>query len=130
MGLVEGCARRLLLPRDRADAYDLVAQTPDGRFGFVRGIVLEESKEMDGVEVAVEKGTELQLRYEGDSSSAFYWIESRGVGLTEGELNPGTKKSLAVPAGQLTIVFSDSSHGIERHQIEAIAGTPVKFVLP
>ena len=113
-----------------AGTYHLTAHTPAGAVGLLRGVVLEEGASVEDLELRLEPGARLRVRYEGPSAYAQYRVLSGGAVVAGNGLRSGTTELEVVPAGEVLVRVSFGKELMEERRVLCTVGeeTEVSFV--
>ncbi len=108
--------------------YDFAAWTTDGRVGLLRDVRLDRGQALEELEVFVQPGSRLRVRYSGPETFANYHVYSDGALVAANGLQTGTSELQRVPAGQLTIRLSIGTETQEERTVECTLGEEKEVV--
>jgi hypothetical protein len=83
-----------------AATYTLSARTTTGRAGFMRTLTLAPDEQRTDVQLRVESGATVNVRYEGPDPVGHILILSDGVATVMDVITKGTDRTFCVPAGR------------------------------
>src|SRR6185295_1675805 len=88
--------------------YAISVRTDDGWCGRAMGLVVRAGETLRGVEIVVEPGATLKLRYLGQAAFANYTVSIEGVPCAVDGIQRGTVATVVVPAGKLEVRWSEN----------------------
>lgn len=111
-------------------SYHVAASSDDGLVGVLRDVVLAEGQSIEGLELRLEPGALLRMRYAGPSSHAQFRAYSDGVEVAHDALRSGTSELVVVPAGEVLVRVRISEEVLEERRVVCTVGeeTEVSFV--
>jgi hypothetical protein len=111
-------------------SYFVSAVTPDGRVGCVRDLLLGAGQRMNDVDVRVEPGAHLKLRYVGTNDEfAQVTILSGGVVFGGDGIEKGTTSTFVAPAGKVKVRWQAGSEHLEE-EVDLEVGETRELVWP
>ena len=104
--------------------YEIAARMPDRRIGLLGGLVLEHGTVLEGLEIRLEEGATVRVRYEGPHQYAEFRILSGHSVVAVGGLRSGMSALEFVPPGPLTVRcrFSTGGEPPQEREITCEAG--------
>lgn len=109
--------------------YSVRARTSDGLFGQRLRLVLHAGETLEPIEVRLDLGAKLTLRYVGDQSAASFEILSAGETLAGDGLIRGTDSLQVVPAGTIEVRWRQaSSNDVVSRRVTLTAGEERELV--
>lgn len=85
--------------------YDVVASDDKGNVGMHRNIAVSGGEERTDIDVMLERGAQLRIRYTGQAQRAMFEVHCDGVRVAFDGLERGSGTTTVVPAGNATIML-------------------------
>jgi hypothetical protein len=98
--------------------YDLVASGVDGSFGVVRGATFERGP----VEIPMQRGARVRVRYEGPASEARVKAYDDGGIVAFDTVSQGTSCLLVVPPGRVRVEVRVDESSLQKRELVTAAG--------
>jgi hypothetical protein len=96
--------------------YDFVARSSDGWIGMAHGIRIE-AGEIQELEITLERGARLVLRYQGGPARALFRVRQGEGQVADGVLLRGASESVVVPAGALLVELDEGAGSIASRSV-------------
>ena len=109
--------------------YALLVTTDEGRIGVVNGVDVRRPEATEGVEVALEPGVSVRVRYEGPAEHCTVLVTQRDATLSYVRQRPGVTEAFVAPPGYLSIHL-DPEGGEPLTLERYVEGDEVELVVP
>jgi hypothetical protein len=97
---------KLAFDRLTAGTYAISAKTSDSLCGRRAGLVVRAGETLDNVEIVLEPGAHLKLRYDGAENYGQYQIQVAGIPCGGDGLERGKESLIVVPAGEIEVLWN------------------------
>lgn len=105
--------------------YQLVARTDDGWFAVRAGVAIESGSATEDLLLDLGRGGSLRWIPAGSAAASRIEIRKDGVHL---ERSPaGERGTILVPAGRITVRWTDGSRGVQERSVDVRAGEEIAF---
>lgn len=111
--------------------YNLTATTSEGLIGVLRNVEVETRGAVEGLEIRLNPGAKLWVRYTGSKEYAWYTVFSDGAQIASDSMHSGTTALETVPHGTVVVRLNLSEDVFYEREIDCVLGqdAEVEFVL-
>jgi hypothetical protein len=107
----------------------LIATTPDGRIGLLKGVEDDIGQDLTGLEIGVELAGRLKIRYEGSREDFWISIDAADTPIAFTSVPRNGEVDQLVPAGKITINYPGPDKLYSSEKETTIAGGEQKSVV-
>jgi protocatechuate 3,4-dioxygenase beta subunit len=102
---------------------DFVARSDDGRIAVLRAVVVGSEARVGGLELSLERGARVRVRYDGPAPQSWFAIFSAHAFMCGDGLTNGQERTVTVPSGRLVITFGHgTADASQRREIDVSVG--------